>query len=205
MTGITDLVTKGIDIALFCLFGSLVWENLGSRLSERTERDRARKSIRAIAKFFFYSLVILIGAYLVDFARDQTWITVLFPTSFLTLFEELMVFGGYVVFVPPLYAIGKVLGDPKKTISDITLPEVSELLLRSLLALFYLALLWAELVQTPNMVSRGFEVSLIVGLLGILLTFAKFRGWKGRAVPWLTSCPWIVLLGVIILSMFHLI
>lgn len=70
LTGITDLVTKGIDIALFCLFGSLVWENLGARLSDSTERDRARKSIRAIAKFFLYSLVTLMGAYMVDFARD---------------------------------------------------------------------------------------------------------------------------------------
>lgn len=119
-----------------------------------------------------------------------------------------MLFGGYVMFAPPLYAIGKVLGDPKKAISDVVLPEVSQLLARSILFLCYLALLWSQLVYYVNVVSGGFAISLIVGLVGILLTFAKLHGWKRRMVPWLLSCPFIVLLGIIVvgivLSLLHL-
>jgi hypothetical protein len=206
LTGITDLVTKGIDIALFCLFGSLVWENLGSRLDDNTERDRARKNIRAIAKFFLYSLVILMGAYLTDFARDQAWITEHFPTNPLMAFEVFMLFGGYVMFAPPLYAIGKVLRDPSKTISDATLPEVSQLLARSILALLELILIWSLFVFGLNdLFLDAFAISLVISLVGIVLTFLKLQGWTKRMLPWLLSAPLIVIVCIAVLVIIALI
>jgi vacuolar-type H+-ATPase subunit I/STV1 len=151
------------------------------------------------------------SAYIVDFGRDQAWISGHLPANFLMLFEELMVFGGYVMFVPPLYAIGKVLGDPKKAISDVVLPEVTQLLARSFLFLCYLVLLWSQLAYYVNIISTVFANSLIVGLAGIALTFAKLQGWKKRMVPWLLSLPLIVSLGIVLvvlvivaLSVLHL-
>lgn len=196
---------KGIDIALFCLFGSLVWENLGSRLSGASEKDKVRKSIRAIAKYFFYSVVILIGAYVIDFGRDQPWVSVVLGTDFLTLLEELMVFVAYVMFAPPLYAVGKVLADPKRAIGDIDLPEVSQIFWSALLILIYLALIWWERIQPSTLISQSLELSFAIGIAGILLNFKKLQGWKKRAVPWLFLCPWIVLFGLVVLSGFGLI
>lgn len=201
MTGMTELATTGIEIALFCLFGSLVWENLGTRASS----DTARRSIRIMAKYFFYSFVLLLAAYLIDFAKDQTVATTLFGSRYLPAFEGLVVFVGYLMFLPPLYALGKVLNDPDTAIGDVSLPEVTSVVGSGILALFYFLLLLVQVFRPPSLASWIFGSSFIVALLAIVASFADLDGWKWRIVLCLIFLPWIVLIALIALDSIGLI
>jgi uncharacterized membrane protein YhaH (DUF805 family) len=200
-----ELATTGIEIALFSLFGSLVWENLGTRATSDTERGKARRSIRIMAKYFFYSFIVLLAAYLVDFAKDQTIVTTLFGSSFLPLFEGLVLFVGYLMFLPPLYALGTVLSNPDTAIGDITLPEVSKVLASGIVALFYFILLLLQVFRPPSSASRILGSSFAIALIAMLANFANLKGWKGRIVFWLILLPWAVLVALSALSSFGLI